>query len=193
MNVYALSRGKQRLLATSLLLAALAATFFLIVQPVANAFSTQQTRIDKAQSNLVKWQGVIASESDIVAAAAVINRDERLERGTLRASSDTQAAAGLQSLVRKALLNAGADVRSSQILPADEAGEMRMVGVRVVYMANSEQLERAIMSVENSMPYLFVREADIQISASSRRATSAGEAPELQVRMDIFAFARTGE
>ncbi|MEQ9315582.1 MAG: type II secretion system protein GspM [Henriciella sp.] len=193
MNVYALSKGNQRLLAMSLFLHVLAAAFFLVVQPVANAFTTQQDRIETAQTNLIKWQGVIASESEIVAAAAVINRDPRLERGTLLASSDTQAAAGLQSLVRKALINAGTDVRSSQILPAGENGDMRMVGVRVVYMANSEQLEHAIMAIENSMPFLFVREADIQISASSRRAISADEAPELQVRMDIFAFARTGE
>lgn len=191
MNVYALSPARQRLLATGLFLAALVALFFLIVQPVANAFSTQQTRIEKAEANLIKWQGVIASESDIIAAAAVINRDPRLERGTLRASSDTQAAAGLQSLVRKALINAGTDVRSSQILPADTAGDMRMVGVRVVYMANTEQLERAIMAVENSSPFLFMREADMQISAGSRRPGSEDEAPELQVRMDIFAFART--
>ena len=193
MNVHALPAARQRLLAGALLIGTLLVAWFLLVQPVANAFSTQQTRIEKAEADLAKWQGVIASESEIIAAASVINRDPRLEKGTLRASSDTQAAAGLQSLVRKALINAGTDVRSSQIMQADDAGKMRMVGVRVVFMADSEQLERAITAIDNSTPYLFVREADIQLSASSRRPTNTNEAPELQVRMNIYAFSRPEE
>ncbi len=193
MNVHALSQAKQRWLALALLILAAVAAFLLIAQPVAHAFAAQRDRIETAQENLGKWQGVIASESEIIAAAAVINRDRRLERGTLMASSSTQAAAGLQSLVRKALIGAGADVRSSQILPADERGGLRMAGVRVVVMATSEQFERSITAIDNSTPYLFVREADIELSANSRRTGAKPEAPVLQVRLDIYAFSRSQE
>ncbi|WP_300392666.1 type II secretion system protein GspM [Henriciella sp.] len=193
MNVHALSLRNQRLLALVLFVFALACAFLLIAQPVASAFTAQTTRIDRAEADLVRWQGVIASETEIAAAAASLRRDPRLERGTIQASSDTQAAAGLQSLVRKALINAGADVRSSQILPADVSGELGMVGVRAVVLADSEQFERALTAIENSKPVMIVREADIQLSAGSRRITNNNEAPKLQIRLDIYSFVRSEE
>ena len=191
MNVHALSPGKQRLLALGILAVAAALLGLLVVQPLAHAFTAQQARIDRGHADLARWQGVIASESEIAAASALIKRDPRLGRGTLQADTETQAAAGLQSLVRKALINAGADVRSTQILPADRAGELDMAGVRVIVMATSEQFERALTAIDNSRPVLVIREADMQLAASSRRVTQTDEAPQLQVRLDIYSFVRS--
>jgi hypothetical protein len=85
--------------------------------------------------------------------------------------------------------DAGADLKSIQPLDARGAGSLREAGVRVIALATQRQLDDTLFALDNSNPRLFIREANFQLASGSGRDGESHEAPVLQIRLDVFAYA----
>jgi Type II secretion system (T2SS), protein M subtype b len=92
-------------------------------------------------------------------------------------------------MVRRMLGDAGADLKSIQPLDARGAGSLREAGVRVIALATQRQLDDTLFALDNSNPRLFIREANFQLASGSSRDGESREAPVLQVRLDVYAYA----
>lgn len=193
MNLYHLPRDRQRLFAAGLLALAIAAAAALAIAPVVELVSGKQASIEAAETELVRWQGIAASRDVMEAAASDPMAGSRSAALALPASTDAQAAASVQASVRRAFADASGDLKSIQPLEARNRGGLQEAGVRVVALATHQQLQDTLFAIENASPRMFIREANIQMAGGSRRSADDPDAPVLQVRLDVFAYALKAE
>ncbi|MBA3067970.1 MAG: hypothetical protein FP825_05745 [Hyphomonas sp.] len=189
MNLYSLPRDRQNLIAGGFLVAALAIAAFVVAVPVSDMVAGKQTEIRKGEAELAKWRGIAASAEIMQGASNDRVANIRATTLALPASTDAQAAASVQAIVRRILQDAGADLKSIQPLDGKRAGDLREAGVRVIAMATQRELGDTLFALDHSNPRLFVREANFQLSSGSSRLTSDVQAPVLQVRLDVYAYA----
>lgn len=189
MNLYSLPRQRQQLIAAGLLAAALAIAGIAVAAPVADMIAKKQGDIRKGEADLAKWRGIAASAEVMKAASTDPAANLRTIALALPASTDAQAAASVQAMVRRMLGDAGADLKSIQPLDARGAGSLREAGVRVIALATQRQLDDTLFALDNSNPRLFIREANFQLASGSGRDGESREAPVLQIRLDVFAYA----
>jgi hypothetical protein len=189
MNLYSLPRQRQQLIAAGLLAGAIAIAGLAVAAPVADMITTKQEDIRKGEADLAKWRGIAASADVMKAASTDPVANVRTIALALPASTDAQAAASVQAMVRRMLGDAGADLKSIQPLDARGAGSLREAGVRVIALATQRQLDDTLFALDNSNPRLFIREANFQLASGSSRDGESREAPVLQVRLDVYAYA----
>ncbi|MFN3312441.1 MAG: type II secretion system protein GspM [Hyphomonas sp.] len=189
MNLYALPRSRQQLIAGLLLAGAAIVGAILVVLPGLDHVGAKHAAIRAAEADLVRWQGIAASRDVMLAAASDPETGSRSAALALPPLTDTQAAATVQAAIRRILLDAAADLKSIQPLETRSRGELQEAGVRIVALATQRQLDDTLFAIEHSSPRLFVREANIQMAGGSRRMGDAAEEPVLQVRLDVFAYA----
>jgi len=189
MNLYSLPRQRQQLIAAGLLAAALAIAGIAVAAPVADMIAKKQGDIRKGEADLAKWRGIAASAEVMKAASTDPAANLRTVALALPASTDAQAAASVQAMVRRMLGDAGADLKSIQPLDARGAGSLREAGVRVIALATQRQLDDTLFALDNSNPRLFIREANFQLASGSGREGESREAPVLQIRVDVYAYA----
>jgi hypothetical protein len=146
--------------------------------------------IRKGEADLARWRGIAASAEVMEAASNDPSANVRASALALPASTDAQAAASVQAMVRRTLANAGADLKSIQPLDARGAGLLREAGVRVVAVATQRQLDETLFAIDNSNPRLFVRDANFQLaSGGARTGSEQVQEPTLQIRLDVYAYA----
>lgn len=190
MNFYSLPRARQRLVAGGLLVAALVVAGVAIGAPVASMVDEKREAIRKGEADLARWRGIAASAEVMEAASNDPSANVRASALALPASTDAQAAASVQAMVRRTLANAGADLKSIQPLDARGAGLLREAGVRVVAVATQRQLDETLFAIDNSNPRLFVRDANFQLASGGARTSSDRVLePMLQIRLDVYAYA----
>lgn len=189
MNLYSLPRDRQNLIAGGLLVTVLAIAAFVVAVPVSDMVAGKQTEIRKGEAELAKWRGIAASAEIMQGASTDRVTNIRATTLALPASTDAQAAASVQAIVRRILQDAGADLKSIQPLDGKRAGDLREAGVRVIAMATQRELDDTLFALDHSNPRLFVREANFQLSSGSSRLTNDVQAPVLQVRLDVYAYA----
>lgn len=189
MNIYSLPRQRQQLVAAALLAGAVAIAGLAVAAPAADMIATRQEEIRKGDADLAKWRGIAASADVMQAASSDPAANVRAISLALPASTDTQAAASVQAMVRRMLGDAGADLKSIQPLDSRGAGSLREAGVRVIALATQGQLDDTLFALDHSNPRLFVREANFQLASGSSRDSETREAPILQIRLDVYAYA----
>ncbi|HAY06121.1 MAG TPA: type II secretion system protein GspM [Hyphomonas sp.] len=193
MNFYALPQPRQRLIAVGLLVAALAVFSLGVAAPVSDIVTGKQEAIRKSEAELARWQGIAASADTMRAAIDDPSANVRASAIALPASTDAQAAASVQAMVRRILGNAGADLKSVQPLDTRRTGSLREAGVRIVAVATQKQFDDALFALDHANPRLLVREANIQLASSGSRVAGEETAPMLQVRLDVYAYALSEE
>lgn len=193
MNFYALPQSRQRLIAAGLLAAAFAILGIGIAAPISEIVTAKQESIRKSEAELARWRGIAASADTMRAAIDDPAANVRASAIALPASTDAQAAASVQAMVRRILGNAGADLKSVQPLDTRRIGNLREAGVRIVAVATQKQFDDTLFALDHANPRLFVREANIQLASSGSRVAGEETAPMLQVRLDVYAYALSEE
>lgn len=193
MNLYTLPAGRQKLIAVALLVLAVAGAGYGAAMPVIDLINDKQEAIRRGEAELARWRGIAASADVMQAAADDPSANVRTNAIALPASTDAQAAASVQAMVRRILGNAGADLKSVQPLDTRQNGTLREAGVRIVAVATQAQLDDALFALDHANPRLFIREANIQLGTTSARTPGEAGTPVLQVRLDVFAYALSEE
>lgn len=190
MNLYRLPRPRQQMIAAGLLAGALAVAAFGIAAPLMDVHASKKEAIRKGEAELARWRGIAASGEVMQAASTDPATNVRTSALALPASTDAQAAASVQAIVRRMLGDAGADLKSVQPLDSRMSGDLREAGVRVVALATQRQLDDTLFALDHSNPRLFVREANFQLaSGGTSRVGDKAQEPVLQVRLDVYAYA----
>lgn len=193
MNLYTLPRSRQRMIAAGLLAALLAVAGFGAAAPLSDIVTGKQEAIRKGEAELARWRGIAASAETMRNASNDPSANVRASAIALPASTDAQAAASVQAMVRRILGSAGADLKSVQPLDTRRTGSLREAGVRIVAVATQRQLNDTLFALDHANPRLFIREANIQLASSGSRVAGEETAPMLQVRLDVYAYALSEE
>jgi hypothetical protein len=114
-----------------------------------------------------------------------LGASSRGERLLLSGSSDSLAAAELQSTLKDLVEAEGAKLTSTTVLPPEIVDRFRRVGVRISFSGDLKLLTGVLQGIEKSHPVMAVSGLELHVMGDS---VDAGEDPNLAVALDIVGF-----
>ena len=149
-----------RLLALALTLTAIAVLWLGCVQPL---LTWHAARAEALEQRSALWQRMVA----LAATMPELQRKSSGERAPaaalLEGGSDAVAGAALQSVVQRMAARAGAELNSMEMLPAEERGAYRRIGLRVATAAQWPVLVELLREIEQGSPRMLID--DLQLRA----------------------------
>jgi general secretion pathway protein M len=101
----------------------------------------------------------------------------------LAGSSDTVAAAALQTTLKTLVEQGGAKLSSAEILPPDTVDRFRKVGIRVSFTGELSLLTSVLGGIETAHPIMFLDNLDIR-TASKASGDDADQT--LTIALDVY-------
>jgi general secretion pathway protein M len=179
-----LSRSVRQLAAVALLLAVIALVASVTVLPLAACVGGISDQIDNERIALGRF-GAMAALQEKVAEMQRAGRAASESPAYLKGESDSLRAASLQSFMSDLASANGVRLGSTRAMPPREQDDLRLVGTRVQFTADIEQLREMLYTIESSQPFLFVEAVQIRpVSAVAQRDPEY--AGLLDVRLDVF-------
>ena len=184
-----LSPAVSRLLALALLAAAALGAWAGIVEPVKLRFAEHDRTIEQSRDLLSRHMRIALERQQLEAQLTALRETQSTSGRLIEGDSVELAAAGVQNKL-KALANANdAELKSTQILPAEDGETFRKVAVRVTMMADTEAAQAVFHALETATPYLFLDRLDLRGPKRRSRRKNKNQGI-LQVRFDVFGYMR---
>ena len=167
------------LLAVSVVVVAL-----LTVVPFATRVGQLREQIE-AERTLLGRFAAVASQQGKLADYDRVGRAAVDSNAYLKGESEPLKAAGLQTILAELAQANRLRLNSTRNLPARDRNEVRLIGVRVQFNAEIEQLRSLLHRIETYRPFLFVEGLQVQpVSPFSQR--DPDQAGVVDVRLDVF-------
>ena len=181
-----LARPIRQFAAVLLLVAAVALIWFVAVLPLSASFERLREEIDNERSTLGRF-AAIAALQDRLAETQRAGRVASTSAAYLKGEGDQIKSANLQTLLSSIAAENGVRLTSTRALNPIERNELRLIGVRVQFTANIEQLREILYAAEAKQPFLFVD--GLQVRTVSAMAHDPEHAGILDVRADVYGAA----
>jgi general secretion pathway protein M len=182
-----------RTLAIVLLGIALLGAYRLIIAPLVIAYRDGQSRIAQAKELLQRYEALAEQRSLLADRLAEQQERAASAAGYLTGPSDALAAAELQDRVKSVVEGAGGELRSTQILPAEELEadlDFRRTTLRVHFVVTIEGLEETLYELETGQPYLIIDDVTVRQERARRRRNQPRDQPRLDVSLELFGYVR---
>jgi general secretion pathway protein M len=184
--MHTLARPVRQLAAVLLLLVTAALICFLGVVPVSTHFQQLREEIDNERTTLGRFAAVAALQ-DRLADTQRAGRAASTSAAYLKGEGDQIKSANLQTLLSNIAAENGVRLTSTRALNPIERNELRLIGVRVQFTANVEQLREILYAAESKQPFLFVE--GLQVRTVTAMAHDPEHAGILDVRADVYGAA----
>jgi hypothetical protein len=179
-----LSKPMRKLAALALLLGALGLLALVTVVPVASRVSELSEQIDTERAVLGRFAAISAQQAETQDRDR-IGRLASQSEAYLKGESEPLKAAALQTLLSEFAAADGVRFYSTRTLPARDRDDARLIGVRVQFNGEIEQLRAFLYRVEAHRPFLFIEALQAQpVSPFSQRDPAQNGV--LDVRLDVF-------
>jgi general secretion pathway protein M len=182
-----------RTVAIALLAITLLAAYRLIIAPVLNAFRDGETQIEQAEELLQRYEALAQQRPLLNDRLAEQQERAASAAGYLQGPSDALAAAQLQDRVKSVVEAAGGELRSTQILPAEQPEAdlgVRRTTLRVHFVVTVEGLEESLYELETGQPYLVIDDVTVRQERVRRRRSEQPTQPMLDVSLQLFGYLR---
>jgi general secretion pathway protein M len=182
-----------RTLAVVLLGIALLGAYRLIIAPLVIAYRDGQSRIEQAKELLQRYETLAEQRSLLADRLAEQQEQAASAAGYLTGPSDALAAAELQDRVKSVVEGAGGELRSTQILPAEELEAdlgFRRTTLRVHFVVTIEGLEETLYELETGQPYLIIDDVTVRQERARRQRSQPRDQPRLDVSLELFGYVR---
>lgn len=179
-----------RATALALLFGLILLAYAVVVAPLVAGYRQSERAVAEAGELLAGYRSVAARRDQLEAQLEAL-ADRQDDSGLyLAGATDALAAAALQDDVKGAIEAGGGNLRSIQILPAEDEEGFRRVGVRVQLTATVNDLLRILHGIEAGRPFLFVDALEINNRRARRRSRDEAETmdPVLLVRLDVAGY-----
>lgn len=183
-----------KIIALLLLCIVIGIGFFVVVAPAWSYYESLQIEKRQLENRLNYFRQVVDRKDEMV---AQINeaKDNRNELQIyLRSKKPALAAAELQSLLKKRMQKAGAELLSSQAVSADENSD-KQIGVAVHCKTDIFGLQKLLHSIEYSDPLLLLSQLDIGRSSQTiyRSSNNDNKRQSLDIKFTVHGFLSSGE
>jgi len=179
-----------RATALALLFGLILLAYAVVVAPLVAGYRQSERAVAEAGELLAGYRSVAARRDQLEAQLAAL-ADRQDDSGLyLAGATDALAAAALQDDVKGAIEAGGGNLRSIQILTAEDEEGFRRVGVRVQLTATVNDLLRILHGIEADRPFLFVDALEVNNRRARRRSRDEAETmdPVLLVRLDVAGY-----
>jgi general secretion pathway protein M len=180
---------QSRALALALLAVAVVLALGVLLLPIVLLHKHYSDAIDSLTDRLARYRRVAAQAPEYRAALEAMN--ERNARNFfLKNKAPNLAGAELQELVRSAIESNGGRITTSQNPAPKEDGRFKQITVNVQFFATTPNLQKILNALETQVPYLIVENITMRpLNAFRGFKPGPGQEPELNVQLDVAAFA----
>jgi len=180
---------QSRALALVLLALAVVLAIGVLLLPIALLHKHYSDAIDTLTDRLARYRRVAAQAPEYRSALEAMN--ERNARNFfLKNKAPNLAGAELQELVRAAIEGNGGRITTSQNPAPKDEGRFKQINVNVQFFATTPNLQKILSALETQVPYLLVENITMRpLNAFRGFKPASGQEPELNVQLDVAAFA----
>jgi len=184
-----LSPGRQRAVAFAIFIALVAVVLGAVLGPVMVLHRHYDEAIADTSSRIDRLRRVAAQAPALRRGLeAMKERDGR--RFFLKNTAPNLAGAELQEVVKAAIESNSGRITTSQNTSAREDGRFKQIGVNVQFFATTPALQKILNVLESQQPYLLVDNITVRpLNAFRGFKPGAGQEPEVNVQLDVSAFA----
>jgi len=182
---------QQRVLAVALLVVAIVGALVVLLLPVYLLHRHYDDAIASLGDRLDRYRRVAAQAPEYRKALDAM-RERNGRRFFLKNLAPNLAGAELQELVRAAVESNGGRITTSQNQAPKDEGRFKQIGVNVQFFATTPNLQRILHAIEVQQPYLIVENMTLRpLNAFRGFKPAPGQEPEINVQLDVAAFAYT--
>lgn len=197
-----MSKGKKRDLRTPALqarwiaLGLLIAVALVIILAVIVPLFNKSMELHETKNSLVfqlqQYERILAKKEAVIASMDNIKQQHEQQGYFNSQKTDALASAEMQEFIKKAIVDAGGQLSSTQALPVNNKDKFSRITVRVRMTGNSEVLRAVLYKIETSTPLIIIDQIDIRPMRGKRnRVTRQIESSnELNVNFQAVSFMR---
>lgn len=139
-----------------------------------------------------QYERILATKEAVIANIAKIKQQHEQEGYFNKQQTDALASAEMQELIKKAIVDAGGQLSSTQALPVSNKNKFSRITVRVRMTGNSEVLRAVLYKIETSTPLIIIDQIDIRPMRGARNRTTRQIelTNELNVNFQAVSFMR---
>ena len=182
----------QRWLAVGLLISVVLIVSLAFIVPLMN----KTFELNEAKNSLVfrleQYQRILAKKDAVIASMEKI-KEQHDEQGYFNSQeTDALASAEMQEFIKKAIVDAGGQLSSTQAIPVSTKDDFNRITVRVRMTGNSEVLRAVLYKIETSAPLIIVDQIDIRPMRGVRNMKTRQIDPsnDLNVNFQAVSFMR---
>jgi len=181
-----------RWLAVGLLIAVVLVIILVVIVPVVN----KEMELHDAKNNLVfrlqQYERILAKKDAVIASMDTIKQQHEAQGYFNSQNTDALASAEMQEFIKKAIVDAGGQLSSTQALPVSNKGKFSRITVRVRMTGNSEVLRAVLYKIETATPLIIIDQIDIRPMRGKRNRTTRQieSSNELNVNFQAVSFMR---
>ncbi len=183
---------QQRSIALGILFSLIIIIFLVIIMPLmSEAMELHNTKNDLV-FKLQKYERILAKADLITKSVATINQQQDMQGYFNLQDTDALASADMQEFIKKAIIEAGGQLSSTQALPLSNKENFKRITVSVRMTGNSDVLRKVLYKIETSEPLIIINQIDIRPMRGTRnRVTKQMESSnELNVNFQAVSFMR---
>jgi general secretion pathway protein M len=183
---------QQRWIAIGLLITVVLVIILLIIVPLVS----KEMELNEAKNNLVfrlqQYERILAKKEAVIASMDNIKQEHEKQGYFNSQKTDALASAEMQEFIKKAIVDAGGQLSSTQALPVSNKDKFSRITVRVRMTGNSEVLRAVLYKIETSTPLIIIDQIDIRPMRGKRNRTTRQieSSNELNVNFQAVSFMR---
>ncbi|MEI6268057.1 MAG: type II secretion system protein GspM [Methylococcaceae bacterium] len=183
---------QQRWIALGLLIIVLLVVVLVIIVPVVG----KKMELDEVKNSLVfklqQYERILAEKETVIASIANLKQQHEKQGYFNSQETDALASAEMQEFIKKAIVDAGGQLSSTQALPVSNKDNFSRITVRVRMTGNSEELRAVLYKIETSTPLIIIDQIDIRPMRGTRNRTTRQieSSNELNVNFQAVSFMR---
>jgi general secretion pathway protein M len=183
---------QQRWVAVGLLVTVALIISIIIINPLISKGMELHDAKNSLVLRLQQYERILAKKEFVAASMAKINQQHEKQGYFNSQKTDALASAEMQEFIKKAIVDAGGDLSSTQALPVSNDDKFSRITVRVRMRGSSEVLRAVLYKIETSTPFIIIDQLDIRPMRGSRnRMTRQIESSnELNVNFQAVSFMR---
>ena len=152
----------QHWLALGLLILVLIFIGLLVVLPIVNKGMDLDEAINSQAFKLQQYQRILAQKDSVINSIEKIKEQQESQGYFNKQDTDALASADMQEFIKKAILDAGGQLSSTQATPVTNKNGFNRITVRVRMMGNSEVLRAVLYKIETATPLIIIDQIDIR-------------------------------
>jgi len=188
-----ISKPIRRFVAVALLVAALLAAYGLVVGPVIDRYEALDAEIGALSDELVRFRSIAVRREALRERLDILADDGAMEALYMTGESDALIAAAIQDHLRAVIEANGAVIRSMRMLPSQDQGMFRRVGVSVQATVTTRALSDVLLSIEAEQPRLIIDGLHLSGAGRPGHAQVTNQPLPLSFTFEVRAYRRTPE
>jgi hypothetical protein len=162
----------------------------IVVDPLVDAFAARSDQAEQLAALSVRYRTLIDRLPALRAERDGLSRQVTAESGFLQNANDTLAAAELQARLKSLVDSVHGELKSTQILPMQQVGGFRRVGVRGEMSMTLPEIQKVLYETEAGSPTLVLDDLSIRSKAADRQEERNPDVVLLEMSVDIYGFLR---